>query len=225
MSGRIIRFMADWLIFLFKIGGFGAVLAAAFFFAGKWLLKQIAATLNSYVTAYAQETAKIDARMKHLEKLAEEQAHLTRTVESIKDEIAAQRKSYDNRWEFWKNVDVGLIEDTTGLIRFYSTIKQTNMDARVEMIGESEAELLEQYRTLKDTFMNHLCQARLTLATEAITAIDEVETDLFPSRHPLSSADVQKKIDAYISMRERLCVAGRKDLWGTPDKAKPGAAT
>ena len=58
--------VADWLIFLFKIGGFGAVLLLAVIVMGKWL-KQIAAALNSYVTAYAQKTAKIDARMKHLE--------------------------------------------------------------------------------------------------------------------------------------------------------------
>ena len=76
----------------------------ALFVMGKWLLKQIAAAMNSYVTAYAQETGKIDARIKHLEKLADEQAHLTRTVEIIKDEIAAQAKSRDNRWEFQKDV-------------------------------------------------------------------------------------------------------------------------
>src|ERR1022692_2552736 len=101
--------MADWLIFLFKIGGFGAVLVFALFLMGKWLLKQIIAALNSYVTAYAQETAKIDARIERLEKLAEEQARLTRTVESIKDEIAAQAKSRDNRWAFRKEIYCGLI--------------------------------------------------------------------------------------------------------------------
>src|ERR1022692_655263 len=109
--------MADWLIFLLKLGGFGAVLVLALIVMGKWLLKQIAAALNSYVTAYAQETAKIDARIKHLEKLAEEQARLTRTVESIKDQFAAQAKSRDNRWAFRKEIYVHLVNATSRLIR------------------------------------------------------------------------------------------------------------
>jgi hypothetical protein len=137
-------------------------------------------------------------------------------IEKIKDEIAAQAKSRDNRWEFLKNVYVGLIEDTTDLIRFYSTIKQATKDAGL-LTAELEAERLEQYRTLKDAFMRHRYLANLTLATEAITAIEEVETDLFPSADPLSPADLPNKLDAYISLRGRLCDAGRKDLWGTPE--------
>jgi outer membrane murein-binding lipoprotein Lpp len=218
--------MADWLIFLLKLGGFGAVLVLALIVMGKWLLKQIAAALNSYVTAYAQETAKIDARIKHLEKLAEEQARLTRTVESIKDEIAAQAKSRDNRWNFWKDVYVALINDTTGWIRFYTNIKQTKTDARGEMNAESKAEFLQQHRTLTDTFMNHVCLARLTLATEAINAIDTTAKDLLTPMDLLSAAGLQTKIDTYISLRNLLCVAGRNQLWDTPEeKAKDEATT
>jgi len=40
--------MADWMIFRFKIGRFGAVLVLALVVMGKWLL---AAALNSYVMA------------------------------------------------------------------------------------------------------------------------------------------------------------------------------
>jgi hypothetical protein len=39
--------MADWLIFLFKIGGFGAVLVLALIVMSKWLLKQIVSGLSS----------------------------------------------------------------------------------------------------------------------------------------------------------------------------------
>src|ERR1039457_3040879 len=105
--------MANWLIAILQFGGLGAVLVLM----GKWLLKQITAALNSYVTAYAQETAKIDARIERLEKLAEEQARLTRTVESIKDEIAAQAKRRDNRWEFRKDVYVNLITASHDLLK------------------------------------------------------------------------------------------------------------
>jgi hypothetical protein len=104
-----ISLMTDWLVPLVQIGGTGAVIAFALFIMGKWLLDRITAALNSYVAAYAQETAKIDTRIEHLEKLAEEQARLTRTVEGIKDEIAAAAKSRDNRWEFRKSMYIGLI--------------------------------------------------------------------------------------------------------------------
>jgi hypothetical protein len=101
--------MNDWLGPLLQFGGTGAVVALALFIMGKWLLKQITAALNSYVTAYAQQTANIDARIANLEKLTEEQARLTIAVESIKDDIAAQRKSHDNQWAFRKDVYVNLL--------------------------------------------------------------------------------------------------------------------
>ena len=41
-------------------------------------------------------------------------------VERIKDEIAPQAKSRDNRWEFRKDVYVNLITATSGLIRAWS---------------------------------------------------------------------------------------------------------
>ena len=68
--------MTDWLLLLFKIGGYVALLALGLLLTARWLLKKITAALESYVTAYAQEGAKIDARIDHLEKLAEEQAKL-----------------------------------------------------------------------------------------------------------------------------------------------------
>ena len=83
---RIIPVMTDWLPPLLQIGGIGAVLAVALFIMGRWLLNQI------------------DARIERIEKMAEEQAYLTRTVESIKADIAAQVKSRDNRWAFRKDV-------------------------------------------------------------------------------------------------------------------------
>jgi hypothetical protein len=64
---------------------------------GKWLVEQIAVALNSYVTAYAQETARIDARIERLETLADEQARLTRTVESVKDEIARSSRWWERQ--------------------------------------------------------------------------------------------------------------------------------
>ena len=67
------------------------MIAITFFIMGKWLWSKINAAL-SYMAAYGQETAKIDARIVRLEQLAEEQARLTRTVESIKNEFSALAK-------------------------------------------------------------------------------------------------------------------------------------
>ena len=114
--------MADWLILLLKYGGFGAVLVLALFVTGKWLVKRITAALDSYTTAYLQQKAAIDARIERLEQLAEEQARLTRTVESIKDEIAAQAKIRDNRWEFRKEVYTNLIRLAVECLRIYATL-------------------------------------------------------------------------------------------------------
>jgi uncharacterized protein HemX len=102
--------MADWLIhLLLQFGGTAALLAAAGFGIGKWLWGKIDKTLESFTTAYANGQAAIDVRIRNLEKLAEEQARLTRTIEGIKDEIAAQAKSRDNRWAFRKEIYCGLI--------------------------------------------------------------------------------------------------------------------
>ena len=102
--------MADWLVHsLVQIGGTAALLAVAGIATGKWLWKKIDAALGSYTMAYSQEAARVDARVGCLEKLAEEQSRLTRTVEGIKDEIAAQRTMHDNRWAFRKDVYVNIL--------------------------------------------------------------------------------------------------------------------
>src|ERR1039458_4475904 len=92
--------MADWLIPLFQIGGTPGVIVIAVILMGRWLLKKINAALDSYNTAYHQQKGAIDARIELIEKWVEEQGRLPGTVESIKDEIGANRKSQDNRWVF-----------------------------------------------------------------------------------------------------------------------------
>jgi len=212
----------DWFKFLLQFGTTAMVVGAALFLMGKWLLARINDALKSYVTAYAQESAKIDARIQHLEKLAEEQARLTRTVESIKDEIAAQAKSRDNRWEFQKDVYLSLINDTTALIRFYMNILRLNAEERTEHIGE--------FRAATDALMVHLCHARLAMAVEVFDAVVKTTGDLVGSVDSASLSDdaIGLKIRTYVDLRNQLCIAGRKDLWGTPeaeaktDEAKAG---
>lgn len=108
--GAIIRLMAAWLVHLLvQIGGTAPLLALAGFVMSKWLWRKINAALESYTTAYFNGQAAIDVRIRNLEKLAEERARLTRTEESVKDEIAAQRRLENNRWDFKKDVYLNLV--------------------------------------------------------------------------------------------------------------------
>jgi hypothetical protein len=68
--------MADWMLLLVKVFGHIAILAILLVAVGKWLLGRITKLLDSYNTAYMQQKATIDARIDHLEKLAEEQPGL-----------------------------------------------------------------------------------------------------------------------------------------------------
>jgi hypothetical protein len=113
--------MTDSLIPLLQLGGTGAVLLAVVVM-GRWLRSKNNTALDSYMTAYGQESARIDARIQHLEKLVEEQARFARTVETIKDDIGAQRKLHDNRWGFRKDVYVRLIDSVVDLIGVYSRV-------------------------------------------------------------------------------------------------------
>jgi cell division protein FtsB len=223
--------MADWLIFLFKIGGFGAVLVFALIVMAKWLLKQTTAAFNSYVTAYAQETAKIDARIRHLEQLAEEQARLTRTVESIKDEIAAQAKSRDNRWAFRKDVYVNLITASTDLLAVLSQkpgLQRMRISGR--QLAEDAAALLAKQEEsnsakLADATSRFLLYANLS----PLATADNVKALIENVKHQIAKpvdyggpnfeSQISEKLDIVQSLIQRLWVAGRKDLWDTAETA------
>jgi hypothetical protein len=220
--------MADWLVFLFKIGGFTAVLVAALSVMGRWLLRQIAAALSSYLTAYAQETAKIDTRMKHLEQLAEEQARLTRTVESIKDEFVALAKSRDNQWAFRKDVYVNLITASTDLLAVLSQkpgLQRMKMSGR--QLAEDAGDLLAKQEEsnsakLADATSRFLLYANLS----PLATADDVMAIIDNVRHQIAKpvdyggtnleGQISEKLDIVQSLIQRLWVAGRKDLWDTP---------
>jgi hypothetical protein len=163
--------MVDWLALLLQIGGFGAVLLLALFVGGKWLIKRITAALDSYTTAYLQQKAAIDARIERLEQLAEEQARLTRTVESIKDEIAAQAKSRDNRWAFRKDVYVKLVFTISEIINRIAAVAAIPPPAapgpqgrqpHIELLKENMDRLLD----LQRDFLSYTAIAPLAMADE-----------------------------------------------------------
>jgi hypothetical protein len=221
--------MTDWFIPLLEIGGTGVVIAVAFLIMGKWLWSKINAALNSYVTAYAQETAKIDARIERIEKLAEEQARLTRTVESIKDDIAAQRKSQDNQWAFRKDVYVNLIAATSGLIRAWSGVA-TNMseairlkheqtpltDPRMEGVIKRLNSDIDDQSAHGNAFATYVSLSPLAIAEDVVPLVTSTwerfkELDL--SSPELIAANVPENQKTLGELLRKLQAAGRKDLW------------
>ena len=233
--------MADWLVLLLKYGGFGAVLVVALWIMGGWLLKRITAALDSYTTAYLQQKAAIDARIANLEKLAEEQARLTRTVESIKDEIAAQAKSRDNRWEFRKEVYVNLITATSGLIRAWSGVATNMSEAsrlKHEQIPLTDLRMAGVIKRLNsdiddqvahgNVFATYVSLSPLAIAEDVVPLVTSTwerfkELDL--SSPELIAANMPEKQKILGELLRTLQAAGRKDLWGTPEpEAKAGPA-
>jgi hypothetical protein len=225
--------MADWLVLLLKYGGFGAVLLLALFVMGKWLVKRITAALDSYVSAYAQQSASIDARIADLEKLAEEQARLTRIVESIKDEIAAQAKSRDNQWAFRKDVYTNLITTISGMIRVFNGLAADmallqqlaeshtpNTDPRRIGISDRLLSAANSYRLHCETFSNHVNLAPLAVVEEVIPLVAAVSDQIssFDSSTPETiAASSTSQVAALSKLLRTLQAAGRKDLWGTPE--------
>jgi hypothetical protein len=226
--------MNDWLVPLLQIGGTGAMIVVAFLIMSKWLWAKINAALDSYVAAYAQETAKIDVRIEHLEKLVEEQARLTKTVESIKDEIAAEAKSRDNRWAFRKDVYVRLVTATSDLYRLYAVEAkcQTMINARVpayERLVDHQTKIIEQIHLAIREFNTSSDLAPLAMAEDVTSLVLEAVIGIQESHRPLDSPDVEEHIHQKVAVLKRLLdklhVAGRKDLWGTPEaEEKAGGA-
>lgn len=214
--------MADWLILFLQLGGFGAVLVVALFVLGKWFLKRITTALDSYTTAYLQQKAAIDARIESLEKLAEEQARLTRTVESIKDEIAAEAKSRDNRWEFRKEVYVNLLNATTDLIDIYAKASSysTHLSGTPsEQITLRFQSLTNDYAKALKRFLRYADVAPLALADEVAPLVSAATYQL-KQRIDWQSLEANTQCEAkaktMLLFKGKLQAAGRKDLWGTP---------
>jgi hypothetical protein len=226
--------MTDWLVPLLQFGGTGVVIAVALYIMGKWLLTKITAALNAYVTAYAQQTANIDARIANLEKLAEEQARLTRTVESIKDEFSALAKRRDNQWEFRKDVYVRLITAVVDLIGIYATVLTSRRILRASMSHEHRKQLTDALEsaylslTLKANEYN-LAAALIHIGTADSILVPSIEAKIFrdtPVESPQYDDSLQSQISELSQYLSKIAAAGRKDLWGTAEpEVKPDTAT
>ena len=93
-------------------------------------------------------------------------------------------------------------------------------DAEAARLAEGKKlEDWKDFHTVTDTLMNHFYLARLATADEVFAALESTTKDLLspPDLYSLDPEALTRKIAAYIEFRNRLCDAGRKDLWGTPE--------
>jgi hypothetical protein len=224
--------MAEWLIALLQVGGFGAVLLLALLVTGKWLLKKINAALDSYTTAYLHQKAAIDARIASLEKLVAEQARLTRAVESIKDEIAAKAKSRDNQWEFRKDVYVNLLTSITDVISALAQLHDLQVQFPVKLAnpdGDLQKTLEDHrttFRSASATFNRYAALAPLAIADSVLSVTMALDKQLpaFFLSNPERATSLLNAIANFNTARYALQVAGRKDLWDTLETQTESAA-
>jgi hypothetical protein len=221
--GATLSHMADWISLLVQIGATGAVLVIAVGVMGRWLWRKIDTALSAYTNKYLEQKAAIDARIASLEKLVEEQARLTRTVESIKDEIAAQRKSHDNRWEFRKDVYVKLITTIHALLKSLHNMADaltlragSNPDLRrlsVESFG-AEVPIFQASITALTSLAS---LAPLATADDVLPLLARANKKVFfpiDLDAPDAATRIQEQIAALFALMNQLQSAGRKDLWG-----------
>jgi len=125
---------------------------------------------------------------------------MQRTVETIKDEIAAQRKSRDNRWEFRKDVYVNILTACDSLANSVVAIQTMQRTINSQAPGYESLLPLQQQNT------RDMVQAQREFSTYALLAplvlADDVEPLVQVARKELigpeldssdSDADLTKK--------------------------------
>ena|SRR5450759_1794136 len=167
-------------------------------------------------------------------------------VERVKAEIAAKYRSQDTQWAFRKDVYVNLITATSGLIRACSGVA-TNMseanrlkheqipltDLRMAGVIKRLNSDIDDYVAHGNVFATYFSLSPLAIAEDVVPLVKSTwerfrELDL---SSPLSSpeliaANMPEQLKTLGELLRRLQVAGRKDLWGTPEpEAKAGATT
>jgi hypothetical protein len=157
-------------------------------------------------------------------------------IEAAKAEIAAKYRSQDNRWSFRKDAYVSLLRSVTALLRkrydFLVLVKKQSRlkpdnAAELQLTHEEKAANLHEYRTLFAEYMANICIATLATGDEALTASLPSNAKMHENYSLSSKEDqVMQDIDAFGKLLGALTLAGRKDLWHTPEaEAKVESAT
>jgi hypothetical protein len=202
--------MTSFLDLIIAAVGSTGLTSAAVFGIVKFLLKPLWNTLNGYAIAYSQQKAAIDARIANLERLVEEQARLTRTVETIKDEIATQAKSRDNQWVFRKDVYVTLLKEIEEILSLAAQVNNCLLNNQSVPAALSEPTYLAIKR--------FSAAAALAPLATAITVLPIISETLKMLPTPPITVDtaqsVKTIVQTFIKLRTELQQAGRRDLWG-----------
>jgi hypothetical protein len=146
-------------------------------------------------------------------------------IERIKDEIAADAKSRDNRWTFRRDIYVNLIEATTALIGVYSTmrtfhtaIQATPPLATDPLIARKRSETAEAFGQAVKQFNRSSALASLATAEDVLLSIQQVlpgMSEWVDVASPDHLTYLKRQMLVFDELRSKLQAAGRKDLWGT----------
>jgi hypothetical protein len=149
-------------------------------------------------------------------------------IERTKDEIAAEAKSRDSRWNFQKDIYYNLIKATSDMIRL--NIRIVDLE-RTKNAFHSDGAYPEEFQQMREqafsahdlaseTFVTYCNLAPLAMADDVNTLAQKVRA-LFTKRMDFKSPECESQlnemIDALKVLIQALQAAGRKDLWDTPE--------
>jgi phage-related protein len=200
------------LVLLYQIGGIWVVVAVTLYLMGRYFLRRIDSILTAYGTAYSQQTAAIDARLSSIDKLSDEQSRLTRTVEGVKDDITTAAKSRDTRWAFRKEVYVNMLNVTTDL-----TIAFNHLLSHAEGTAQFNPLILQDVAACGRQFSKYTALADLATADSVRALVQAVLPQVIETVRQDDPERVQKirsQIGLLLTLKDKLAVEGRKDLWG-----------
>lgn len=158
-------------------------------------------------------------------------------IERIKDEIAAEARSRDNRWEFRKDVYSDLIRTTCNLLTLFNeslAINQTYLSNPTEAQFEQDFkdQLTAFHPRMRAAVVEYFILSNLShLATadwlsQRFVKLSPMLNPSIKLASPEFTTTIVAAIDELNATLKTLCEAGRKDLWDTPEpEAKDEAGT
>jgi hypothetical protein len=200
------------LVLLYQIGGIWVLVAVTLYLMGRYFLRRVDSILTAYGTAYSQQTASIDARLSRIDKLTDEQSRLTRTVEGVKDDIAAAAKSRDNRWAFRKEAYVNMLNATTDL-----AIAFNHLLSHAEGSSQFNPSILQDVATCGRQFSKYTALADLATADSVRVLVQTVVPQIVATVRqddPERVKKIRSQIGLLLELKDKLAAEGRKDLWG-----------
>jgi hypothetical protein len=134
-------------------------------------------------------------------------------IEKIKDKIAAEAKSRDNRWEFHKNTYIGLItaiEQVLSIMSECCVLMSHNLPLppdHLQRIHES----IKQFSIAANLAPLAVSKGLLPLIKSTLSKIPSLNEPTLPPNF------FESVMSSVYELREALQEAGRKDLWDTPE--------